>query len=136
MQIGKINLYEPDIHKIPEYNWQKFQRCLLLDAGIGSTTMDIIKRADSIAMASVNERKDDLANELANLKFALYSAAEGMDHGSMAFACLVIDINGQKYPIDNDSDISALSKIVVDTDITHGDLTDYIELVKKKLIYN
>jgi len=136
MQIGIINLYDPDLHKIPEYNWQKFQRCLIMDAGIGSTTMDIIKRADMIAQCAANDRKDDLANELVNLKLSLYSTAEGIDYQSMAFACLVEDIGGVKYPIANDADISKLSKIIAESGISHGDMEDYIELVKKKLIYN
>lgn len=136
MQIGTINLYDPDLHKIPEYNWQKFQRCLIMDAGIGSSTMDIISRADTIASCVANDRKEDLANELTNLKLALYSAAEGIDYQSMAFACMVQDIAGVKYPIDNDTDISRLSKLVAESDISHGDLEDYIDLVKKKLIHN
>lgn len=136
MQIGNINLYDPDLHKIPEYNWQKFQRCLLMDAGIGSNTMDIIQRADTIATCAANDRKDDLANELVNLKLALYSAAEGIDYQTMAFACLIQDIDGIKYPIATDTDIMNLSKLIAESDIKHADLSDYLSLVKKKLIYN
>lgn len=136
MLIGQINLYDPDLHKIPEYNWQKFQRCLILDAGIGSNTMDIIQRADTIAMLASNERKEDLVNELSNLKLSLYSAAEGIDYESMAFACMVQDIGGVKYSIATDTDINTLSKVIAETQIMHGDLKDYVEQVKKKLIYN
>lgn len=136
MQIGSINLYDPDLHKIPEYNWQKFQRCLILDAGIGSDLNAILNRADTISLCVANERKEDLDNELTNLKLSLYSAVEGINYESMAFACMVEDIAGMKHSIATDTDINTLSKLIAETSITHGELSDYIELVKKKLILN
>lgn len=136
MLIRGINLYDPDVYKIPEYNWQKFQRCLMMEAGIGSTTSDIIRRADMIATAVDNERKDDLANELMNLKLAMFSTAEGINYQSMAFACMVQDIDGQTYSIKTDADINTLSNVITETGVTHGEVEDYIESVKKKLIYN
>lgn len=98
--------------------------------------MAIIQRADTIALVAANDRKEDLANELSNLKLALYSAAESIDYDSMAFACMVQDIGGVKYSIATDADINTLSKIIADTGIMHGDLKDYVDQVKKKLIYN
>ena len=136
MQIGAINLYDPDLHKIPEYNWQKFQRCMLLDAGIGSTTQDVIKRADTIATMAVNERKEDLDNELTSLKLSLYSALEGINYDTMAFACLVIDIAGKTYPIVTDTDIRDLSTVIGETEILHSEIDEYVQLLKKKLMRN
>jgi 3-dehydroquinate synthase class II len=136
MQIGTINLYDPDIHHIPENNYQKFQRCLILDSGIGSTVADILKRADNIAIHSANDRKEDLANELSNLKLALYSGIEGISYDTMSFACLVKDVDGVVYPIKTDEDIRRLSEIIKETDISHEEIENYISEVKKKLIFN
>jgi hypothetical protein len=134
MLIRNINLFDPDIHKIPEYNYQKFQRCLILDAGIGSDTMSVIGHTDTIMTMAVNDRKEDLSNELNNFRLALYSAIEGISYTSMAFACLIIDIDGVKQSIVTDTDINTLSKLIAETGITHEEIADYVDLLKKKLI--
>lgn len=136
MQIGNINLYDPDIHKIPEYNWQKAQRCLILDSGLGSTVKDLFAHADNIQTYATNDRKEDLVNELTNFKMSLYSAIEGINYTSMTFACFVKDIDGVAYPIDTDTDINNLSQLVAGTGITHAQVQDYLNDLKKKLIPN
>lgn len=134
MQIRDINLFDPDIHKIPEYNWQKFQRCLILDSGIGSDTLSVISHTDSIISLAAEDRKEDLSNELNNFRLSLYSAMEGISYTSMAFACMVQDIAGESVSIVTDTDINNLSKRIAETGITHGEIADYVDLLKKKLI--
>lgn len=134
MLIRNITLFDPDIYKIPEYNWQKFQRCLILDAGIGSTVLEVIGHTDNIMTMASNDRKEDLSNELNNFRLSLYSSIEGISYTSMAFACMVRDIEGEPVSIITDTDINNLSKRIVETGITHGEITDYVDLLKKKLI--
>lgn len=134
MLVRNINLFDPDIHKIPEYNWQKFQRCLILDAGIGSDTLSIIGHTDSIVSLAAENRKEDLSNELNNFRLSLYSAMESISYTSMAFTCMVQDIAGETVSIATDTDINNLSKRIAETGITHGEITDYVDLLKKKLI--
>lgn len=134
MLIRNITLFDPDIYKIPEYNWQKFQRCLILDAGIGSETKDVIAHTDSIMSAAANDRKEDLSNELNNLRLSLYSAMESISYTSMAFACMVQSIDGETHSIVTDTDINDLSKRIAETEITHGEIADYVDLLKKKLM--
>lgn len=136
MLIRNIILFDPDIHKIPEYNWQKFQRCLILDAGIGSDTGSVIAHTDSIVSLAANDRKEDLSNELNNFRLSLYSAMEGISYTSMAFACMVQNIDGETHSIVTDTDIHNLSKLIAETGITHGEIADYVDLLKKKLMLN
>lgn len=134
MLIRNITLFDPDIYKIPEYNWQKFQRCLILDAGIGSETKDVIAHTDSIMSAAANDRKEDLSNELNNFRLALYSVMESISYTSMAFACMVQNIDGETVSIVTDTDINELSKRIAETGITRGEIAGYVDTLKKKLI--
>lgn len=134
MIIRNITLFDPDIYKIPEYNWQKFQRCLILDAGIGSTVLEVIGHTDAIMNAAANDRKEDLSNELNNFRLSIYSAIEGINYSSMAFACMVQTIDGEAVSIVTDTDINELAKRITETGITHGEIADYVNLLKKKLM--
>ena len=136
MLIRNITLFDPDIYKIPEYNWQKFQRCLILDGGIGSDVNDVIAHTNTIMSLAANDRKEDLSNELNNFRLSLYSAMEGISYNSMAFACMVQSIDGETPSIVIDTDINELSKRIALTGITHGEIADYVELLKKKLMPN
>lgn len=134
MLIRNISLFDPDIHKIPEYNWQKFQRCLILDSGIGSTTLGAVNHTDTIMTLAANDRKEDLSNELNNFRLSLFSVMESISYTSMAFACMVQNIDGETVSIATDTDINNLSKRIAETGITHGEIADYVDLLKKKLI--
>jgi hypothetical protein len=129
MLIHNTNFYDPDIQNIPEYNWQKFQKCLIMEAGIGSDMESILKRIDNVATFA--DRPEDLRNELNALKLAMFSCMSEISFDTMAMACMVI---GER--IDTDTAIKEASARLIATGITHTDITDYVETFKKKLIHN
>lgn len=134
MQIREINLYDPDIESIPQYNWHRAQRYIILDAGLGSTTADILKRINNASTHILNDRKEDAIQELQNMTLGVFSALEGIDYHSMAFACFVSDINGQKYPIANDNDVIKICKLLGESKLTSFEIRSYLDDLKKKLI--
>lgn len=134
MQIRNINLYDPDIESIPHYNWQRAQRYIILDAGLGSTTADILKRINNVNTHLINDRKADAMQEVQNMTLGVFSALEGIDYQSMILACFVRDINGIQYPIGNDGEVTKICEALKDTGITSTELQSYIDDLKKKLI--
>jgi hypothetical protein len=134
MQIRNINLYDPEIESIPHYNWHRAQRYIILDAGLGSSTGDILKRINNINTYILNDRKEDAMQEVQNMTLGVFSALEGIDYSSMILSCLVRDINGVKYEIATDKDVAKVCEAVKATGITTLELQSYIDDLKKKLI--
>ena len=134
MQIRGITLYEPEIESIPYYNWHRAQRFIILDAGLGSNTADILKRINNINTHLTNERKEDAMQEVQNMTLGVFSALEGIDYESMTFACLVSDINGVHYKIGTDNEVKIVSDMVKATGITILEVQSYLQDLKKKLI--
>lgn len=134
MQIGEINLYEPEIESIPHFNWHRAQRYIILEAGLGSTAADILKRINNVNTHILNDRKEDAMQEVQNLTLGVFSALEGISYSSMIFACMVRDINGVKYEIGTDADVKKVCEAIKATEITTQELQSYIDDLKKKLI--
>jgi len=134
MKIKGINLYDPEIESIPYFNWQRAQRYIILEAGLGSTVADILKRSNNVITHLVNDRKDDAIQEQQNMTLGLFSALEGIDYQSMSFACFVRDINGKQYPISTDKEVKDITTELANTGITVLELQSHIQDLKKKLI--
>lgn len=134
MKIRGITLHEPDIESFPHYNWHRAQRYIILDAGLGSNVADILKRINNINTHILNDRKEDAMQEVQNTTLGIFSALEGIDYQSMTFACAVRDINGVKYPITTDKEVTELQKDILATGITTFEIQSYLDDLKKKLI--
>lgn len=134
MQIRNINLYDPELESIPQYNWHRAQRFIILDAGLGSNAADVLKRVNNINTHIANDRKEDAMQEAQNLTLGVFSALQGLDYTSMAFACFVRDIDGVKHPINTDKEVTMLCDELNKANITVLEVQSYLEDLKKKLI--
>lgn len=128
MLIKGLSFYPPDIRSIPYANYVKFQKYLILSAGIGNSTESVIQRAQTILTNLQNDRLEDAQNESSNLILSLFSAIEGLSHDSMAIACMV-----QGVPIATDADVDATASKIREA-CTAEEMSDYVDALKKKLI--
>jgi len=133
MTIRNIELYPPDIQTIPYFNYQKFQKYLILSSGLGSDTNAVVNRVANLQTLAAEERFEDIQIESGNLVLAIYSVIEGLSYESMAFACMVKSIDGKVFNIASDEAVRELSSTVVATGITQAEVQEYIDLLKKKI---
>lgn len=135
MLIKGIELYNPDT-SIPYFNYQRLQRFLVLGAGIGNTTDDVLSRLSNIQTYAANERPEDVITEVDNFMLAIYSALEGLSYDTMAFACMVKSIDGVVVDIATDNGVKLVSEQILAKGVTEADVSEYLALLKKKLMRN
>lgn len=127
MQINNLEFYAPDIRLIPYYNYAKFQKYLLLDAGLGNDLASVLQRVNTLQLFMQEGRDEDAQIEAGNLKLSLYSAIEGISWTSFALACLVKGVK-----LDTDEQVAGIAKQITDN-TTEAELTDYLDELKKKI---
>lgn len=124
-----IEIYDA-IDELPIVRFHKYNKMLLIDAGIGSDIADVDTHLFK-AMQYIQSKTPDLAMaELQNMRQCLYMIQSGLSPKHMAFACLVKTIDGKECNDISDEGIKAtLDKI---NDIPHKEITAHTEAVKKK----
>lgn len=124
-----LTLYD-SIDELPIVNFQKYNKYLLIDAGIGSDVNDIDEHITRLAKYI----KTDLAKasqELQNYRQNLYMIASGISPKHMAFAALIHSIDGKK--IEDYSDDN-LQRILDDLrTVKRSWLVDLLIKIKKKI---
>lgn len=134
MKIGKINKHTVEIFdsidEMPIQRFQKYNKYMLIDSGIGSDLQDILDHIERTKIY-VNANKSMALTELENMKQALYLVLEEMSPKYMAFAVLVSKIDGR--PCDDITDVGL--KKVLDTlnEAKKGWLDGVLNSVKKKI---
>ena len=125
-----IEVYD-DIENLPVTRFHKYNKMLLVDAGIGSDIADFDKHISRIsAFLAKNDNKQAIT-ELENIRQNVYFIQSGVSPRNLAFAVLVKSIDGK--PCDDLSD-EGLKKIVdMFADVPYKDLAASIEAVKKKI---
>lgn len=98
MKTGKINGHTVEIYdsidELPIQRFQKYNKYLLIDSGVGSDLQDIITRIER-AKLYVKSNPNMAVVEMDNLKQAIYLATEELSPRYMAFATLVSKIDGE-----------------------------------------
>ena len=91
----KVRMYE-SIDELPIVRFQKFQKYLLIDAGVGGDIASFDQRCEKIRRY-LGEKKDDLAaQEMENLRQCVNLIQMEVNPGHRAFACLVESIDGER----------------------------------------
>lgn len=124
-----LTLYD-SIDELPIVNFQKYNKYLLIDAGIGSDVNDIDEHITRLAKYI----KTDLAKasqELQNYRQNLYMIASGISPKHMAFAALIHSIDGKKVEDYSDDN---LQRILDDLrTVKRSWLVDLLVKIKKKI---
>ena len=126
----KVTLYN-DIEALPIERFQKYNKMLMLDAGLGSD----VKVFDS-KLARINEfiQNNDIANastEIDNIRQTLFNVQNGLSPYFMSLIPLMSEIDGEPFTDLSDASIQAAYDKL--KDVTLREYKNVSEGVKKKI---
>lgn len=127
---GKNILLYDSIDELPIINFQKYNKFLLIDTGIGSDADSIDKHISRIARYI----KDDVPmalKELQNMRQNMFMITNEISPKNMAFAALIHSIDGKKVEDLTDENLKSILEEL--NFIPHGLLYKIVEGVKKKI---
>lgn len=126
----KVELYDA-IEDLPIMRFHKYNKMLLVDAGIGSDLADFDKHIEKAIRYAHSKTPQLAAVELENLRQNVYFIQSEISPRYLAFAVLVKSIDGKPC---NDLSDDGLQKIVdLFADVPNAELTAHLEAVKKKI---
>lgn len=125
-----VQVYD-SIDEMPIVNFQKYNKYLLIDSGIGSDADDIDAHIVKIAkFIKANNNKKAL-QELQNMRQNMYMVNNEISPKYLAFAALIHSIDGKEV---NDLSDDGLKKLLQDLkDIKHSKVIDFLLWLKKKV---
>jgi hypothetical protein len=123
--------YYDSIDDLPIVRFHKYNKMLLVDAGLGSDLTDIDSHVER-AIAFIKTKKPDQAiGELLNLRKNVFFVQMNLSPKHLAFAALVYSIDGK---VCNDLSDDGLKKVVETlSGTTKREMADIIEESKKKI---
>ncbi len=124
-----VQVYD-SIDEMPIENFQKYNKYLLIDAGIGSDADDADAHLVKIAKHIGAGKTDKALQELQNLRQNLYLVNAEMSPKYMAFAALVCSVDGEKVTDLSDDGLKELLGRL--RKIKHSAITDILAWLKKK----
>lgn len=125
-----VRVYD-SIDEMPIINFQKYNKYLLIDSGIGSDADDIDAHIVKIAkFIKANNNKKAL-QELQNMRQNIYMVNNEISPKYLAFAALIHSIDGKEV---NDLSDDGLKKLLQGLkDIKHSKVIDFLLWLKKKV---
>lgn len=126
----KVRMYDA-IDELPIARFHRYQRSLLVDAGVGSDIPAFdrrIERARRFLMAGDNEKA---GRELDNLRQAVFLIQNEVDTKLLSFAALVAEIDGVACEDLSDEGLAKIRGMLEDAPV--GEMTARLEAVKKKI---
>lgn len=129
---GKIIKLYDSIDEMPIVNFQKYNKLILLDSGLGSD----INSVDEHLVKLAKLIKSDItkaSQELQNLRQNMHMIVSEISPNYMAFAALIHSIDGEVLTNLSDDNL----KQVLDDirEIKHSAIIDFLVWVKKKLAF-
>lgn len=131
-KIGKhtVEIYDT-IEALPVLRFHKYNKMLLIDAGVGSDLSDFDNHIEK-AIRFCRTKQTDLAEkELDNMRQNVYFIQSGISPKHLAFCVLVKSVDGvEKNDLSDDGLKSLLDMFA---DVPNAELTAQLEAVKKKI---
>lgn len=127
-----VRVYD-SIDEMPIVNFQKYNKYLLIDSGIGSDADDIDAHIVKIAkfMKAGNNKK--ALQELQNMRQNMYMVNSEISPKYLAFAALIHDIDGKEVTDLSDDNLKALLKEI--KTVKHSTIIDFLVWLKKKVTF-
>lgn len=126
----KVRIYD-SIDGLPMVRFHRYNRMLLVDAGIGSDISDFDVHVERVVRYIKNKDNESAAKELDNLRQNVYMIMQGQSVRDLSFACLVESIDGEKC---DDLSPDGLAKVLETLGgATRKELTEAYQSVKKKI---
>lgn len=134
MKIGKINKHTVEIYdsidELPINRFQRYNKYLLIDSGVGSDLQDVLDHIDR-AKIYIKSNPSMAITELDNMKQAVYLVSEQISPKYMAFAVLVSKIDGQ--PMDDLTDAGLQRVLDILKEAKKSWIDGILHSVKKKI---
>lgn len=128
---GRILKVFDSIEEMPIVNFQKYNKFLIIDSGIGSDMNDVDAHITRIAKLVQTGDTRKTLQELQNLRQNLYMVNSEISPKYMAFAALIHSIDGERV-IDLSDD--NLKRIIQSLNrVKHSAIIDFLWWLKKKL---
>ena len=132
LKIGKHTVIMYDtIDELPIVRFHKYQKLLLIDAGVGSDIVAFDQRTEKMRRYLMDGKIDHAKQELENLRQSVFMIQNEISPKHRAFAVLVAKIDGREC---NDLTDDALARLTKElNDAPEKELTAQLEAVKKKI---
>lgn len=125
-----IKLYD-SIDEMPIVNFQKYNKCILIDTGLGSDVDSVDAHIVNIAKYVNKGDKANAIQELQNMRQNMHMIVSKVSPKYMAFAALIYSIDGIEQ---KDLSDSRLQEIIEELqEVPHGFIIDLLSWLKKKL---
>ena len=125
-----VQVYD-SIDEMPIVNFQKYNKYLLIDLGIGSDADDIDAHIVKIAKFIKANNNNKALQELQNMRQNMYMVNSEISPKYLAFAALIHSIDGKEV---NDLSDDSLKNLLQDLkDIKHSKIIDFLLWLKKKV---
>ena len=125
-----VRVYD-SIDDLPMVRFHRYNRMLLVDAGIGSEIGDFDSHIERVVRYIRKGDNENAAKELDNLRQNVYMIMQGQSVKDMSFACLVESIDGVRC---DDLSPEGLQKVLhMLGGATRKELTEAFQSVKKKI---
>lgn len=125
-----VEFYD-SIEDLPIARFQKFNKLLLIDAGVGSTIMDLDNHLHRMSKYVEKGQFDNFNKEIANLRQNFFLIMSGVLPKHRSFAALVHKIDDKTITDFSDDGLERTFEIL--SDLAEKDLSDTVSEVKKKL---
>lgn len=128
-----IKVYD-SIDEMPIVNFQKYNKFLLIDSGIGSDADDI--DAHIVKIAKFIKSKDDKKafQELQNMRQNMHMVNNEISPKYLAFAALIHSINGKEVKDLSDDNLKSIISSI--NSVKHSVIVDFLLSIKKKFQAN
>lgn len=129
--IGKhsIEFYDT-IDEMPIVRYQKFNKYLLIDGGVGSDIQDFDTHVEKVLRFMSVKDNESANTELQNMRQNVYLIQQELSPKYLAFCCLVTRLDGKEIK-DTDEDIKAVYEAL--KDVAKRDIDKETADVKKKV---
>lgn len=132
--IGKkvVKVYD-SIDDMPIVNFQKYNKYLLIDSGIGSDADDIDAHIIKIAKFINSGDKAKALTELQNMRQNMFMITSEISPKYLAFAALIFSVDGKQNTDLSDDSL----KLLLDElkDVKHSSILDFLVGLKKKVTF-
>ena len=132
LRIGKHKIVAyTAINELPIVRYHRYQKLMLVDAGIGADILSLDRRLDKTRRYLLSGKSKEAAQELENLRQCVYLIQSGLNPRHRAFAALVTEVDGVQFPEASDEAADKIAEMLNDVPI--GELSDIVDAVKKKI---
>lgn len=125
----EVKLYD-SIDEMPIMNFQKYNKYIIIDSGLGSDIDSIDEHLVNLAKL-IKSDKDKAQQELQNLRQSMHLLISGISPSHLAFAALIYSVDGEVIKDLSDDNLKAVMEKLKET--KHSMIISFLLWVKKKL---